>query len=70
MEQLIKLVHYIDFVVVGNAATQLTQLSYFKYKVLLNLVELRSDELEGVEVPLRLVLLEVNDFFLEFVELL
>ena len=57
MEKLIKLINHIHFVVVSNAATQLTELSHFENKVLLNLIKLRPNELESVEVPLGLVLL-------------
>ena len=70
MEQFVKLFNDVHIVVVGNAATQLSELSNFENEILLNLIELWSDELEGVEVPLRFVLLEVNYLFLQFVELL
>ena len=70
MEKLIELINHVDFIVVGNPATQLAQLSDFEDEVLLNLIELRPDELESVEVPLGLVLLQIDHFLLQLIKLL
>ena len=70
MEKLIELINHVDFIVVGNPATQLAQLSDLEDKVLLNLIKLRPDELESVEVPLGLVLLQIDHFLLQLIKLL
>ena len=70
VQEITELVDDIQLRIVCNATAELSELSNFEDEVVLDLVELGSDEFEGAEVPLALVLFKVNDFFLEFVELL
>ena len=65
VEQLTKFVDHIHVLVVRNATWKLTQFPHFKDQVLLDLVQLSSDELESVEVPLLTIRLQIDNLFLK-----
>ena len=70
MKQLSKFIHHVYLWVVRNTAGQFAQLSDLKDQVLGNLVKLRPYELEGLEVPLVPVLLQIQNIFPQLFELL
>lgn len=69
MEKLTKLFNYVNLRIVRYAAIKFAQLSHFKNQVLRNLLQLSSDELKCLKVPLVSVLFQKLNIFLQLVEL-
>ena len=69
MEEFAKLFNHVDVLVISDAAGELAQLTHLKDKVLLNLIKLSTDKFKSVKVPLLPIVLQVNHFLLELVEL-
>ena len=69
MEELAKLFDHIDILVISDAAGEFAQLTHLKDKVLLNLIKLTANKFKSVKVPLLPIVLQVDYFLLELVEL-
>ena len=70
MQELAKFVHHIHILEVCDTARQLTQLAHLKHKVLADLIQVVSDKLKRLEVPLLTVGLEIVNVFAQFLKLI
>lgn len=68
VKQLVEFIYHIKFLIVRYSAGEFPKFAHFVDQVPLDLIELSSDGVEGIEVPLYLVLLNLVDFHSESVQ--
>ena len=69
MKKIAKLFNHIDILVISDTAGEFAKLAHFKDKVLLDLIKLSANKFKSVKVPLLPIVLQVDYFLLELVEL-
>ena len=69
MKKIAKLFNHIDILVISDTAGEFAQLTHLKDKVLLDLIKLSANKFKSVKVPLLPIVLQVDYFLLELVEL-